>query len=48
MKAVFYASIEGALAASIFSQPLWVIRTWMLLNIDPKITELENFLKSSR
>jgi hypothetical protein len=38
MSAVNRASLEGAVAACVISQPLWVIRTRMLLNVDKNIT----------
>ena len=37
MNAVSLASIEAAIFASLISQPFWVIKTRMLLNITPEI-----------
>lgn len=48
MKAVLLASTEGGVAACVLSQPLWVIKTRMLLNIDKGISERENFRRSIR
>lgn len=48
MNAVGMASLEGAFAACLISQPLWVIKTRMLLNIEKTISEKENFMKSVR
>jgi hypothetical protein len=48
MSAVSWASLEGAVSACMLSQPLWVIKTRMLLNIDQNITERENFRRSVR
>lgn len=48
MEAVGMASLEGALAACLISQPLWVVKTRMLLNIEKTISEKENFVKSVR
>lgn len=47
MKAVLYASLEGSIVGSVVSQPLWVIRTRMLLNTDASISEFQNFKRSA-
>ena len=42
MNAVTYSSLEASFAATLLTQPLWVIRTRMLLNIKPNVREMEN------
>lgn len=46
MDAVTWASLEGGIVACVLSQPLWVIKTRMLLNVDKGITERDNFRRS--
>lgn len=48
MSAVGWASLEGGVAACAMSQPLWVVKTRMLLNVEKGITERENFRRSVR
>ena len=47
MTAVSLASLEAAILASIISQPFWVIKTRMLLNITPNIGEFRNFYEKT-
>ena len=42
MSAVSYSSIEASIIATLITQPIWVIKTRMLLNIQPNIGEIEN------
>ncbi len=42
MSAVTYSSIEASVAATLVTQPIWVIKTRMLLNTDPNIGEVEH------
>lgn len=37
MRAVTYSSIEASLIATLVTQPIWVIKTRMLLNTQPGI-----------
>jgi hypothetical protein len=38
MNAVSIASIEAGVIATIITQPFWVIKTRMLLNVEPNIS----------
>lgn len=42
MNAVTYSSLEASFTATLLTQPIWVVRTRMLLNIRPNIGEMEN------
>lgn len=42
MNAVTYSSIEASVVATLVTQPIWVIKTRMLLNTDPNIGEIEH------
>lgn len=42
------ASMEAGVLCSILTQPVWVIKTRMLLNVDPKIKGLGNLLDATR
>jgi hypothetical protein len=46
MDAVLIASTEASLFGTIVTQPLWVVKTRMLLNTTSRITEIENFIFS--
>lgn len=48
MWAVIYSSLEGSIFATTITQPLWVIKTRMLLNTKPNLNDLENFISSCR
>jgi len=48
MNSVAMASIEASIFGTIITQPLWVIKTRMLLNTKPQITEIENLRSSCR
>ena len=48
MTAVALASGEASLVGTIVTQPLWVIRTRMLLNTNPSLRDKDNFLFSCR
>ena len=48
MESVAMASTEASLAATLLTQPLWVIKTRMLLNVDPRISEFSNCKKAIR
>jgi len=39
MNAVTYSSIEASIVATLATQPVWVIKTRMLLNTQPNIGE---------
>jgi hypothetical protein len=39
MEAVVVASTEASFAATLLTQPVWVVKTRMLLNVDPRISE---------
>lgn len=42
MKAVTLSSIEASVAATIVTQPLWVVKTRMLLNVSKGVSEFQN------
>lgn len=48
MSAVSYSSIEASVLATLITQPIWVIKTRMLLNIQPHIGEIENAILKTR
>lgn len=48
MNAVTYSSIEASIVATIVTQPVWVIKTRMLLNTQPKIGEIEHAIAKSK
>ena len=48
MDAVALASIEASVIATVATQPVWVIKTRMLLNVNKNITEWQNFQKQSK
>lgn len=39
MTPVTFSSIEASIAATLVTQPIWVIKTRMLLNTESKINE---------
>ena len=43
MSSVTYASIEASVLATLGTQPIWVIRTRMLLNTERGVGEIGNF-----
>ena len=43
MTSVTYARIEASVLATLGTQPIWVIRTRMLLNTDRGVGEIKNF-----
>lgn len=45
MNAVTRASVEASVLTTLITQPIWVIKTRMLLNMNQKISEYENFKK---
>ena len=45
MKAVTLASIEASFMTTLITQPIWVVKTRMLLNVNKKISEMDNFKK---
>ena len=45
MTSVSYASIEASFIATFITQPVWVIKTRMLLNIKPNVGEFENAIE---
>lgn len=47
MKAVTKASIEASILTTFLTQPIWVIKTRMLLNVNKKIGEFENLKNQS-
>jgi hypothetical protein len=48
MSAVSWASLEAGVVATIVTQPFWVIKTRMLLNVDPNINEFSNFTSKTK
>jgi solute carrier family 25 folate transporter 32 len=48
MNAVALASTEASLYGTLITQPLWVIKTRMLLNTKPGISDMQNFAFSCR
>jgi len=48
MTAVALASGEASLIGTITTQPLWVIKTRMLLNTKPSLKDYDNFLFSCK
>ena len=46
MNAVLSASTEASIFGTIFTQPLWVVKTRMRLNTTKGITERQNFFFS--
>lgn len=48
MSAVSWASLEAGVVATLLTQPFWVIKTRMLLNVDPKINEFSNFISKTK
>ena len=48
MEAVTKASIEASILTTFLTQPIWVIKTRMLLNVNKKISEFQNLKKQSR
>lgn len=48
MNSVLVASTMASLFGTIVTQPLWVVKTRMLLNITSGINELNNFLFSTK
>jgi solute carrier family 25 (mitochondrial folate transporter), member 32 len=43
MDSVALASVEAGVIATIVTQPMWVVKTRMLLNVNKNISELQNF-----
>ena len=48
MNAVTLASIEASFMTTMVTQPIWVIKTRMLLNVNKKISEFDNCKKQVR
>lgn len=42
MEAVVMASTEASIITTLLTQPVWVVKTRMLLNVDPRISEFQN------
>lgn len=40
MKSVTFASIEASIFSTFITQPFWVIKTRMILNVKPGISEI--------
>ena len=47
MDAVTLASIEASMLTTLITQPIWVVKTRMLLNVNKNISELQNFKKQT-
>ena len=47
MDAVALASIEASVTATVVTQPVWVVKTRMLLNVNKNVTEWQNFKNQS-
>jgi len=45
MEAVTRASVDASILATLLTQPIWVIKTRMMLNINKKISEYQNLKK---
>ena len=45
MKAVTLASIEASFMTTLVTQPIWAVKTRMLLNVNKKISEFDNCKK---
>lgn len=43
MKAVTRASVEASILCTLVTQPIWVVKTRMLLNTNSRISEYQNF-----
>ena len=48
MNAVTRASIDASFLTTLITQPIWVLKTRMLLNMNKNISEFENFKKQVR
>jgi len=48
LQAVSLSSLYASVIATIATQPLWIIKTRMLLNTDARITEAKNFAFSAK
>lgn len=48
MDAVALASIESGIAATVITQPMWVVKTRMLLNVNKNITEYQNAKRQTK
>lgn len=48
MDAVTYASIEASICSTFITQPFWVIKTRMLLDINKGISEFQNFVQKTK
>lgn len=48
MSAVSWASLEAGVIATLLTQPFWVIKTRMLLNVDPNTKEITNFISKTK
>lgn len=42
MEAVTHASIDASILTTLLTQPIWVIKTRMMLNVNKKISEYQN------
>jgi solute carrier family 25 folate transporter 32 len=48
MSAVTYASVEASICATFITQPFWVIKTRMLLEVHRGISEFQNFIQKTK
>jgi solute carrier family 25 (mitochondrial folate transporter), member 32 len=48
MRAVTRASVEASILCTLVTQPIWVIKTRMLLNTNPRISEYQNLKREVR
>ena len=48
MDAVTYASIQASMFCTFFTQPIWVIRTRMFLDVNKGKAEYQNFVEKTR
>jgi solute carrier family 25 folate transporter 32 len=48
MDTVMMASVEASLISTLITQPMWVIKTRMVLNVHKNITEHQNFKEQVR
>lgn len=48
MESTAYASAQASIVCTLITQPVWVIKTRVLLNTQPKIGELENIITKTK
>ena len=48
MDAVTYASVEASIMATLMTQPVWVIKTRMLLNTETGLSERQHAIQKTK